>query len=137
MTSIEHLEQQCRRVDRLCASGLSRSAAWAQVQAEAAARPQPDRSADLAPHRAVTAAGAATLPPRRLVGRMINGQIWTSKGLLVGDLEVEGPTREEAGRVIAQRQWLHILTGVEAHEALRLALEELPPVYRHAYHGVR
>jgi hypothetical protein len=137
MTSIEQLQQQSRRVDRLCATGLSRTAAWAQVQAEAAARPQPDGPAEPAPPRAVTAAGAPAPPPRRIVGRMINGQIWTAKGLLVGDLEVEGPSREEAGWVIAQRQRMHILAGLAPREALDRALAEVPAPYRRAYHGVR
>ena len=74
-------------------------------------------------------------PPLRRA-RLIHGHAvtMTDTGMIVDDLEIiYSPSRAEASREIGARQRALIFAGVEAHEALAMALAECPPVYRIAY----
>jgi hypothetical protein len=63
-----------------------------------------------------------------------NAITWTDTGVIINDLEIiHEPTFDEASREIAARQRAHMLAGVEAHEALSMALAEVHPVYKRAY----
>ena len=74
-------------------------------------------------------------PPLRRA-QLIDGHAvtMTNTGMIVDGLEIiHEPTFAEANPEIPSRQKAHMFTGVEAHQALTMALKECHPVFRRAY----